>query len=264
MKDEVIPRINKSFTNIYGETFDNVSEIAYKSGELIGNLGRYVTETVPSTDNFFIKTDNLLSGVYIYQSDKEPNVAYRIYKEFADYGFNGYRDDKLISKLVTKQRDIQLAKFPEGVITLDGRIIGQKIPFFEDHITLLDYSLKEKKEQNPIKIYQQVLEIIKEMYKNGILYMDNHPGNFLLNEKTKDINVEIIDFEDNYIRFDDIDRGSKYMVLDNFKEMVNFLNTNFSIIEKAGEFKNIRSFDEGFNQLHDMSKKLVKIRNEYR
>lgn len=260
MKENFVPIINDEFTNIYGETFDNVQEVAYKKGELMGNVGKYITETLPIKNAFFIKSDNSQSGVYIYQDRNDPFSAYRIYKEFADYGFNGYKDDSLISKLRKLQKEIKLTTFPIGVVTLEGRIIGQKIPFFEDYITLFDYSLISS-EKNPVSLYKNVLEIIEEMYKKGILYMDNHPGNFLINPKNDPNKIEAIDFEDKYMEFGDIDRESKYRVLHNFKEMIELLNENFGVYDVLGKFIEIKSFDDGYIQLEEMSKKLVKIRS---
>ena len=39
------PQIRNSFTNIKGQTFTNVREIAFKENELFGNLGKYVAES---------------------------------------------------------------------------------------------------------------------------------------------------------------------------------------------------------------------------
>ena len=48
-----------------------------------------------------------LKDLIIYQSKNNPKIAYRIYKEFAEYKFNGYNDDILIENL---QKIIYLMK----------------------------------------------------------------------------------------------------------------------------------------------------------
>ena len=77
-----IPRINNCFVHTKGEYFNKVREVAFKSGELIGNLGTYVNETKREF-NMLFSDDNLSEGVYIYQTFSNPLIAYRIYKTFA-------------------------------------------------------------------------------------------------------------------------------------------------------------------------------------
>ena len=109
-----IPRINQGFTNLNGTYFDKVKEVAFKKGELIGNLGTFVAET-KREKSIWQEEENYSDGVYIYQSLNDPHIAYRIYKCFADYGYNGENDDILIQKLLERQDAIKLSKFPIGV-----------------------------------------------------------------------------------------------------------------------------------------------------
>ena len=103
---EKIPQVKNGFTNKYGVFYPNVKEIMFKRTELYNNLGTFVAETNREANSFFVPDDFDLRGVYIYQQLDNPNKAYRIYKEFAEYKFNGYDDDKLIHNLQNKQQNL--------------------------------------------------------------------------------------------------------------------------------------------------------------
>jgi len=244
----MIPLIKDNYTNIKGEMFYNVREISYKKDELFGNLGRLVAETKKEND----LTDSLNSngGVYIYQSHHNPDIAYRIYKEFAEYNFNGYNDDKLIQKLLERQNTILKTKFPTGVITLEGKIIGQEIPYYKNSITLLEY-IKQNMYLDIIDLYINTLEILFELYKYGIIYIDIHSKNFVINPLTQKINL--IDFDFNYVKFDDKSLIKKQLY--NYKYMIDFLNNVLNISIK---FNKVDTYEQCFEQLNEMSKKLIK------
>ncbi len=73
-------------------------------------------------------------------------------------------------------------------------------------------------------IYKYVLEIIKEMYINGIVYFDNHSKNYMIDPLDKDLKVNIVDFEYSYIKFDDDSIYYKKKLFSNYAKMVNRLN----------------------------------------
>ena len=245
-----IPKINSGFTNIKGEHFNKVREIAYKKGELMGNVGIFKAETKHSND--FFCGDDLEEGVYVYQTFNNPKIAYRIYKSFADYNFNGFMDDKLIQNLLERKDGIVLTEFPTGVVTLEGRIIGQEIPYYEKGITLNKY-FKENKVSNSFDIYLQVLNIIKEMFDHGIIYLDNHSGNYLID--LNDESVHAIDFDSAFIRFEDALTYRKQL-FENYKSMINKLNILNETYEKVGRFEEVDNFSDAYNQIYTLRKKL--------
>lgn len=249
----VIPQIGNTFTNIKGQTFENVREIAFKKDELFGNLGKFVAESKHEVSKFGCDLYDSHPGVYIYQTYENPNIAYRIYKEFAEYNFNGYGDDKLIQRLSEKQKDILMTQFPTGVITLEKRIIGQEIPFYPTSITLLDY-INKNMNLNPFGLYMKILQILYELFENGITYLDIHPKNFMIDLLS--LNINIIDFDLHYIQFDD--RTMLQRQLNNYKRMINVLNEILNIIGITGNFIEVSNYDECFEQLNEMSKRLKK------
>lgn len=253
-----IPRTQNVFTNTKGITFDNVREIAYKKGELVNNLGKFIAETEHEPSLFFGEDISLESGVYIYQTYNNPNVAYRIYKEFADFGFNGYGDDVLIQKLVDRQKNIFLSKFPTGVVTLDGKIIGQEIPYYHSSILLLECTIDNFNNNNPINVYKKVLEILKELSDNGITYLDVHSKNFMLDLSSTNEKIDIIDFDSQYIVFDDNNSRVMKQLFANYRKMINSLNERYGIFDTVNSFLEVSSFDDAFEQLEEMNKKLIR------
>lgn len=242
------------YINLNGEKFEHVKELSFTKDNFFGNLGEFVTETEYKSGDFYDMDYNLNNGFYIYRDFKDSKIGYRIYKEFADYNFNGYKDDLLINKLQMKQANIKLTKLPIGVVTLDGRIIGQIISFFEDYMTLFDFSKLGKSKVNYIKLYIDALNILKELYDNGILYLDSHPRNFMIDKSN---NINLIDFEYNRITFDVFSKSNISNFFDTFNSMLGILNRNFGICDLFENYINTYNFDDIFYQLNDISKKLV-------
>jgi hypothetical protein len=240
-----IPKVNKGFVNKKGDYFKDVREVAFNEGELYGNLGKLVAKTEPN-DTFMFDSD---LGVYIYQSNDNKNIAYRIYKCFADYGFDGFKDDYLIQNLYDRSSNVNNISFPTGVVTLGGRIIGQEIPYFSHHSTLYQY-LVNNIDVCPIKFYRLMLESIKEMYESGIIYSDLHAKNFMIDLLNHD-NIEVIDFESSHVKFDDMSYNSRINLLNGFKNMIIGLNNLYSI---DYEINSCDSFDDMNDELYTLEK----------
>lgn len=248
MLDRQIPKVNKGFTNKRGDFFKDVREVAFNEGELFGNLGKLVAKTKPNinVNGFMFDPD---SGVYIYQSNTDDNIAYRVYKCFADYGFNGYKDDFLIQSLYDRSSNITDISFPTGVVTLDGRIIGQEIPYFSHHVTLYQYLIKNLS-NNPVKFYMLMLDYIKEMYDNGIIYSDLHAKNFMV-DLLNDDKLEVIDFESSHVKFDDLSIQSRVSLLNSFKNMIIGLNGLYGV---DCDISSTDSFDDMREELYTLQK----------
>ena len=248
MSNLSVPKIGKGFVNKNGDIFPDVREIAFLSGQLNGNLGKLVAESNKCSHNYFVDSD---IGVYIYKSSK-PCVGYRIYKCFADYGFNGYRDEVLIQSLSERSKNIKSVSFPMGVVTLDGRVIGQEIPFFSCSCTLYDF-INSNLNINPTIYYKLVLKSIKEMYDNGIIYSDLHSNNFMV--YLCKLGIEVIDFELSHIKFDDFSVNSRIDLLERYKRMIINLN---SIIGIDYDLISVDNFNDMDDQLYNMNKVLKK------
>lgn len=248
------PIIEIGYRDKLGNYYENVREIAYKKDGTPYDFGKYITETRYEPNNYFNSSDNLTTGVYIFQNNFNPDVAYRIYKEFLQYNFDGYLDDRVVPKLVERQPKVKLSKFPTGIITLEGKIIGQEIPYFKDYSTLLETITNGY--DNPFLLYKKVLLIVKEMYENGIIYIDIHAHNFMI----KGDNVEVIDFEHEYVTFDDYSKYSIESLFTNFIRLVHTLNNARRINEEFDyhNYDNFKSFDILYDQLNEMEDRFVK------
>ncbi|MDD3453825.1 MAG: hypothetical protein PHN42_06105 [Bacilli bacterium] len=253
-----VPKINYGFTNIYGKHFDNIREIAFKQGELYNNLGNYITESNKANGYFFGSDYNHENGVYIYQHKEIKEIGYRIYKKFADYDFNGHSDDELISKLMKKQQDVE-TKFPTGVVTLDGRIIGQEIRFYYESVTLNELSELDIYQKNiETEIYLAMIKKLKDQYKSGIIYIDVHPKNFVFFTTPIGYEIKIIDFEKNYMVIDEENNASLNSMVHNLKNTISSLNKKFNIEHIVGEISKVQTLDECEEKIIDMDCKLKK------
>ena len=250
-----VPKRYNTFTCINGILYDKVKEIAYKKGELMGNLGTFVNETKREPNIFFDDIYIQESGVYIYQGYNNPNIAYRIYKSFADYGFNGNRDDILIQELSKRKDNIKLTEFPSGVVTLEGKIIGQEIPYYPNYLSIYEY-IKSNNNIDLNTIYKMILNIIKELYDNGILYYDTHAKNFLIKDNNSNIKINLIDFDYDLILFDNKDPDKLKTLLKNY---TNLVNSVYRLSKKTHNniFEETNTFEETYDQLHKLSKKLA-------
>ena len=134
--------INENFIDKNGKKYDGVTEKAFEKGELF-DIGKFKHQTEREKTVFGKE-----NGVYIYQDIENDNLAYRIYDEFAEYGFNGYHDDVLIYELNKRRENVKLTDFPNGIVTYNGNIIGQIIPYYPNSETIFSYA----KETNNINI----------------------------------------------------------------------------------------------------------------
>lgn len=236
--------INNSYVDKNGVKYEGVIEKAFKKDEL-KNIGILLHQT-EREKNVFGKEN----GVYIYQDRDNKNIGYRIYDEFADYGFNGYLDHKLISELNRNKDNIKLTEFPYGIVTCEENIIGQIIPYYPNSETVFNYA-KRTKDVNIIKYYKKMIIIINELLKNGITYSDAHAKNFLV---VKD-KIRLIDFEYFSMSFKDSACFYESMIC-NLISTINNLN-NIVGIDYSINF-NIKNIDDLKDSVNEMEKKLVK------
>lgn len=241
--------IRDKFITKNGIVYSNLREIAFTKDNIFGNLGTLVNETNREVFDGFGKTSNTISqdGVYIYKSKYDKDRALRVYKCFLDPNFNGFNDEKLISKLQKIQNKIELTSFPVGIVTLNGNVIGQEIPYYEQHNQL--YEIKDQVTlKELLMLYRQCLIIIEELRKKGIYYIDVHAKNFLVDNN---LDVKLIDFEPCLVKFND--KTQLYRSLTNFYNMINLVNKRINIdvlYEKPS------TIDEAFHNLDKLEKKL--------
>lgn len=233
-------KINQNFINEKARIFNNIRNIHFDTlDEAKVGLGTYITETKSSNIEADYYDDEVASGVYIYKSKYDPKVALRVYRDFYHYKYSGNRDEIMISELQNRQKDVKLTEFPTGVVTIENKVIGQEVPFYENYNTLLSFFKKNMYKKIPTHYYIEVLKIIKELYSVGIGYSDIHGKNLLVNNI--DETIKLIDFDDAYVRFDENKKYNHESMISNFRWLISDLN----------EICNI-SFDESFNKVQTL------------
>lgn len=232
------------FTNIDGKHFSNIRETKFikEEGKSL-NLGNFI-----ACSGGYDSDDYSNLGVVIYQNEMNPNIGFRIYNEFASPGFNGYRDEYLISKLQEKQKNIKLTDFPYGVATLNGRVIGQEIPIYPGSCNLHQYVNKLGK-QLQFDSYYNIISILKELEENEIYYYDLHYRNFMINKINKKINT--IDFEPSLVSTEKSWSGIQKMVLMHLRTMIIILNKDSLVDKKLLLEKEWRSLEEAEEKIYE-------------
>ena len=243
--------IKDSYTDKNGTSYKNVREVMFTKEEVVYNLGEYITQTSREVSDFF-KDDSMdfnTDGFYIYKSLYDENKGLRVYRRFNEYQFNGERDEILISKLQEKQAKIKLTEFPTGVLTREGYIFGQEMPFYENYETLFNFKDNIESVSQLVEIYKKCLKILEELYKNDIYYTDVHSKNFMVNND----DIKLIDFEYGRVKFDDpsyID-----VVFYRVKNMFDFIN---SLLGSNVKYDCPVNFEEAYENLDVMKKRLLK------
>lgn len=230
--------VKKGYEDKNGVKYDDLLNVHFeKKEDMATSLGKYVAETDYKENMFLSSSWNLTNGIYLYQSYFDPKIALRIYRDFASYKYVHHNDAKLIKELLERGKNVLLTDFPMGVITIEDYVVGQAIPFYEDYDTLAKVVINKKDELSIMKYYLEIMKILKELYNNSIIYADVRSRNFMINRVNN--LVKLIDFESQYISFDD--RLYKEMIK-NIKLTINEINDYLNIkfkIDKEDSLDNI-------------------------
>ena len=216
-----------------------VRNISFDSLEdLRKNMGKFIAESrQEDSSNFEINEE----GIYLFRSLHDKTKALRIYKDFNLYEYVYHDDYKIVSKLQEKQENIKLSKFPTGIITVENKIIGQEIPLYDNSKTIFEYFKDGKMKKRPTQFYLEILNILKELCNNDIIYRDVHKRNFLVDNITEIINI--IDFESAFLSFENLSYNYESMI-NNFKTyLINVLNSVCNI-KFGDDFKRANTLEE--------------------
>lgn len=203
IKDKFKPSYG-DIVSIRNVCFESLDDFRKNLGESIGISHREDSSTF-SLDEY---------GAYVYRSKYDFTKALKIYKDFNFYKYTSYSDYKIVSRLQEKQPNIQLSKFPTGILTIQDYVIGQEIPFYDNSETIHDYFVSGNMKKRQTQFYLDVLKILKELCNQGIIYTDVHIRNFMVNRITEIVNI--IDFDSAFINFDNL-KSSYIAMLNNLK-----------------------------------------------
>lgn len=243
-------QIKQGYTNVRGEQFPNIRNINFATKkDLSTNLGKFITET--NHDCNFLDDDfPLEEGIFLYESNYDRKKALRIYKDFANYQYINHDDETIVSRLQENQKNVKLTEFPTGIITIENKVIGQETPYYKDYVPIISAFKGNKILQLPTEYYIKVLNILRELYQNGIIYSDVHGKNFLVGPDGKD--VKIIDFDSTFLEFGQKKTGLYFNLVNNLKLLIYELNMAIGVnvqndLKKASSLENI---EECVNEIH--------------
>lgn len=247
--ERCLPEVRNSFTNNKGETFNNIREIAFFKNRNYGGFGDFICESHKMSMSF---DDDYLDGIYLYRSRIDANKAYRIDKQYLEPTFKGTGEEKIISQLQEKQGNIKLSEFPTGVVTMEGIVVGQEVPYY-DGPTLKSYAENCTKPMLPTKIYIQLLDIIKEQFANGVYYSDVHANNYVLVNGI----VRPIDFQGHLLSIDKLYDFTRKNIFFYLTFMINKLNESFQIPEDLMKLSVFGDFDDGYEKVLRLEENLI-------
>ena len=213
-------KIKNEFIDNQEKTYD-IRNVNFETPAEIRNiLGDYITLSSPEKENDFELNED---GIYLFKSKYDKDKAIKLYKDYNSYKYTNHNDYVIISELQKRQDKIKLTKFPTGIITIQNKVIGQEIPYYENSDTIFNYFTEGNMKKRPTQFYLEILKILKELCNEGIYYTDIHTKNFLINNVNEIINL--IDFEKNFVYLDNQKTFAYSNMINNLKfYMINILN----------------------------------------
>lgn len=170
-------------------------------------------------DNYVIDKDFVFEEDKIFFEDNNTiiydigdGLGFKIEKSLFNKMRESYNIEEMVYSLVLRQSSVNLTDFPVGVVSCKRRCIGQVIKLYNNYVPLYDFV----NEDNIELLYSKVLMIVDELLDNGVLYLDIHENNFLVDDN---FDVKLIDFESSCVIFDRISAGDKIECYDKIKKM---------------------------------------------
>ena len=179
--------------------------------------GSYLIDTVTiyRPDDLYLITQNDLGASY---------MALRVYDDVSSLRCNVisiHDDEHLVTALQERQKYVKLTDFPTGIVTVRGHVVGQEIPFYENHLPISKMVIRKITHLEQIEYYLSMLKILKELLSNDIIYSDIHGNNFMVSKE--DGSVKLIDFEDRFVHLER-NKSSEENALGNFNSLILSLN----------------------------------------
>lgn len=234
--------------NFYKDEHGKVYNIRNINCDEISDLDKILGKIIDNSkeENKSIDIYGLDDGTYLNQSKLDDKKALKIYKNFNMYKYTNYNDHILVDKLQQKQDSVKLTEFPTGIITIENKIIGQEIPYYDNHKTIKAEIEEIKDIKKLLLYYKQIIDIIEELLKNNIYYADLNTGNFLV----KNDIIKLIDFELGFINFD----GNYKYIINNLINLLKSLKKNLTI---DFNFSNNSTIEEIREEINLKTKRLM-------
>ena len=146
--------------------------------------------------------------------------------------FNKSRNIKLLKNFQLNQDKFSDIDFPVGYFLDKKKVRGVVVPYYKDSKSIKEltnlykfedlknfYLHDDNEKINLINMCLDILEIIKKLYDEDIIYTDIGAGNFVVCNNS----VKIIDFEPDYVHF--VKKRKRYLslLLSNYNILVNYI-----------------------------------------
>jgi len=163
-------------------------------------------ECMEITSEFIKKSRILSEGTTSYILKHESGIIYKLYKGSMDYiikngeyELNENETKNRLNHIINKKESVYLTDLPSEILTCNGKPVGVKIAYYKDSITLKEFLINNP-DVEMFEIKQEVLKIVDELIKNGIVPTDPHLENFLVcYDNDGKYKINMIDTDDIYI-----------------------------------------------------------------
>lgn len=143
--------------------------------------------------------------------------------------FNRIRTMNFLKYIQQKQDYFNEIDFSVGYCKDKGILKGTIIPFYDGAMSLREFIYLHKLEElenlyyrdpstmnNLLALFLDILDLIHKMYKNDVIYLDIHSGNFLFYKNS----IKIIDFEPGYVFFDKGNNAYYKKIITNYAMLI--------------------------------------------
>lgn len=139
----------------------------------------------------------------------EENLDYIIKINYYRPLFYDLKIKKMIEHFSELEKYLSKVDLPIAYYQSNGKVLGTVIPYYPDTVNIRYlfgfnperlfefYKHDENVYRNLLSMYLDILDILKEMYENGMCYMDIRSTNFVFHQN----DVKIIDFEPSELHF---------------------------------------------------------------
>ncbi len=175
------------------------------------------------------------------------------------YSLCSLKQEQLIQMLMNfkkLQKNINDTDFPIGYYKEDDFIRGQIIKYYKNSPTLFKL-IKEKdinifgkyyyhdddSIHNLYMIMLDILDLLEELFNNGVYYTDIHSGNFVIHNNQ----IKLIDFDYNFIHFmKNIDKELLDILLWNYSRLFFYVNKVYNLgnfaLDECHDFKYMKKY----------------------
>lgn len=181
--------------------------------------------------NFNEVTNNYRKRRVFYHIEGVDDYVIKDISMFPVY-FNEYRNKKMLKNLQINQDKFNDIDFPVAYFIDKKKVVGTVVPYYKgsESLKVLSnvYKLEKLKEfynhsdgevSNLIEMCLEVLELIKHMYDENIIYTDINAGNFIVYNNT----IKVVDFEPSYVHFKKNKNNYLSLLLSNYNLLVNYI-----------------------------------------